>query len=212
MGITISARGRIDRLGDIPRLIDEVKGIAAERGWKVTIVDDNFDAQPDATLTRPGEDRPAAVIKGSLGLKGIVLSVDAAAEPLAILFDQSGILTDMLQQLSWLGDNRQGQRFTACKTQFGDIDAHIRIIELLDVLKNKYIHDLAVNDEGGYWEDRDRRLLAEKRAVLEYYLDRCERVIGSVEISGVKDLNPDAVASRVVDALLKAEKDGGSIH
>jgi hypothetical protein len=47
---------------------------------------------------------------------------------LAILFDRSGTLTDMMQQVSWIHDKGQGERFTACKTQFGSIEAHIRII------------------------------------------------------------------------------------
>ena len=211
MGITIYARGRIDSLGDIPRLIGEVKGIAEENDWEYAIIDDDFAVRPNAVFTRRDSDKPAA-IEGSLGLKGIIASVDPKAEPLAILFDRSGVLTDMMQQVHWLHNNVRDERFIACKTQFGSIDAHIHIIDLFDVLKKRYITDLVINDEGGYWESRDYKLLAEKRAVLEHYIHHTERVIGGIEISDQDVQDSEIVASHIEEALLEADKDGGLHH
>lgn len=201
MGVTIYARGRIDSLGDIPRLIGEVKGIAEENDWEYAIIDDDFAVRPNAVFTRRDSDKPAA-IEGSLGLKGIIASVDPKAEPLVILFDRSGVLTDMMQQVYWLYDNVRDERFTACKTQFGSIDSHIHIIDLFDVLKKRYITDLVINDEGGYWESRDYKLLAEKRAVLEHYIHHTERVIGGIEISDHDVQDSEIVASHIEEALL----------
>ncbi len=211
MGITIYARGRIDSIGDIPRLIDEVKGIAEENDWEYAIIDDDFAVRPNAIFTRRDSDGPAA-IEGSLGLKGIIVSVDPGAESLAILFDRSGVLTDMMQQVHWLDNNVRDERFIACKTQFGSIDAHIRIIDLFDVLKKRYITDLVIDDEGAYWESRDCKFLAEKRAVLEHYIRHTERVIGGIEISGRDVQDPETVASHIEEALLEADKDGGLHH
>jgi hypothetical protein len=206
MGITIFARGRIDRIGYIEHLIDDVKGIAAENNWAYRIVDDDFETEPDAVLTRRAHDDKAAVIEGSLGLKGIIVSVDPGAEPLSILFDRSGALTDLMQQLSWIQSNGQGERFTICKTQFGSIDTHIRVIELLAGLKEKYITNLVVNDEGAYWETRDRRILAEKRIALGQCLRHAERVIGAIEPSGDEARDPETLAVRIEQAFLKADK------
>lgn len=158
-------------------------------------------------MARRGPDGAECEIKGALGLKGIILNVGQGMEPLAILFDRSGTLTDLLQQVSWIHNNRQGERFTACKTQFGSIDAHIRIIELLDLLKKKYITNLTVNDEGAYWESRDRRVLAEKRVALGHWLRHTERVIGGIKIAGDDPRDPESIASRIEEALLKAEKE-----
>lgn len=211
MGITIYARGRIDSIGDIPRLIGEVKGIAEENDWEYAIIDDDFAVRPNAVFTRRDSDKPAT-IEGSLGLKGIIPSVDPKAEPLVILFDRSGVLTDMMQQVYWLYDNVRDERFTACKTQFGSIDAHLHIIDLFDVLKKRYITDLVINDEGAYWESRDYKLLAEKRAVLEHYIHHTERVIGGIEISDHDVQDSEIVASHIEEALLEADKDGGLHH
>ncbi len=211
MGITIYARGRIDSLGDIPRLIGEVKGIAEENDWEYAIIDDDFAVRPNAVFTRRDSDKPAA-IEGSLGLKGIIASVDPKSEPLAILFDRSGVLTDMMNQVNWLYDNVRDERFVTCKTQFGSIDAHIQIIDLFDVLKKRYITDLVINDEGGYWESRDYKFLAEKRAVLEHYIHHTQRVISGIEISEQDVQDSEIVASHIEEALLEADKGGGLHH
>ena len=208
MGITIFAQGKIDRIEDIPLLIDDLKTVAEERLWKYHIIDDDFDVQPNAILTPHASGTRGAEIKGSLGLKGIVLNVESGAEPLSILFDRSGVLTDMFQQISWIETNGSNERFSACKTQFGSIDSHIQIVEILDSVKKKYITDLAVNDEGAYWETRDRRILAEKRILLGHYLRHAEKVIGSIEPTGNDAQDPEALARRIEEALLKADEEG----
>jgi hypothetical protein len=208
MGITIFARGRIDRIDDIPRLIDDLKEVAEEHKWKYHIIDDDFDAKPNATLAPRDSGVPGAAIKGTLGLKGIVLNVESGVEPLSFLFDRTGVLTDMLQQLSWIETNGSNERFSACKTQFGSIDSHIQIVEILDLVKKKYITDLVINDEAAYWETRDRRILAEKRILLGHYLRHTEKVIGNIERSDSDTQDPDAIARRIEDALLKADEEG----
>jgi hypothetical protein len=209
MGITIFAMGKIERINDIPVLISEIKGMAEERNWKHHIINDNFDDLPDAVLTSNAADKPTAHIEGTLGLRGIILNA-AEAEPLSILFDREGVLTDMFQQLTWIESNGQNERFTFFKTQFSDIEEHIKIIEILDHLKKQYIPNLTVNDEGTYWETRDRRILAEKRIALGHYLRHTEKVIRSIEIPEGDPKDADSIALRIEDALLKANKEDRS--
>lgn len=206
MGITIFARGKIDRIEDLPRLIDDLKDVAGKRNWKYRVLDDDFDATPNAVLTHGASDRPGAVIEGSLGLKGVILNIPGA-EMFAVLFDRSGVLTDMFQQLAWIEGKGQNERLIMCKTQFASIDAHIALVELLDSLKRKYISNLTVTDEGAYWETRDRRILAEKRILLGHYLRRTEKVLSGIELSDEERKDPEAIADRIEEALLRAEDD-----
>jgi len=208
MGITIFAQGKINRIEDIPLMIADLKAIAEEHKWKYHIIDDDFDIQPNATLTPRDSGASSVAIEGSLGLKGIILNVESGSEPLSILFDRSGVLTDMFQQISWIETNGSNERSSMCKTQFGSIDSHIQIIEILDLIKKKYMTDLTVNDEGAYWETRDRRILAEKRIALGHYLRHTEKVISSIELSGDEVQDPDALARRIEEALLKADEEG----
>lgn len=211
MGITIHAKGKIDCLDDIHQLTDEVKGIAEVHGWKYVTIDDAFEVDPDAVMVRPDAGE-SVVIDGTLGLKGIVLSFGSKAESMAILFDRNGVLTDMLQQLFRSDHNEQDECFTSCKTQFAGMDTHILIIELLDVLKNRYITDLTVIDEGGYWESRDSRMLADKFAVIEHYLGEAKKIIGSIDCSDREDQSSERLASQIEDAFLEADKADKSLH
>jgi len=209
MGITIFARGKIDRIENIPLLIEEVRQFAGESKWTHHVIDEDFDASANAVLTYRSSNEPGCHIEGSLGVKGIILNAGQGVESLAVLFDRSGTLTDMMQQVSWIDNKGQDERFTMCKTQFGSIDAHIRIIELFDLLKKKYISNLIVDDEGAYWEGRDRRILAEKRVALGHFIRHTERVISGIELSGDDARDPEAIASRIEEALLKAEMEDG---
>lgn len=180
MGITIFARGKIDRIENIPLLIEEAKQFAGESNWTYHVIDDDFDSPADAVLTHRSSDKPGCIIEGTVGVKGIILNGGQGVEMFAILFDQSGTLTDMMQHLSWIDNKGRGERFTACKTQFGSIDEHIRINELFDLLQKKYISNLIVDDEGAYWESRDRRILAERRVALGHAIRHTERVISGI--------------------------------
>ncbi len=207
MGITLFASGKVDTIEDLPRLIKDLKEIAEERGWKYRVIEDNFDARPNASLAQIDSDTPGAVIKGTLGLKGVVLNVSAGAEPLQLLFDQNGILSGMPQQLFWIEDQGKSERFTMCKTQFAHIDGHVEIVELLSMLKDRYISNLAVHDEGGYWENRDKKTLAEKRIFLDQCIRHTEKAIGSIDISEEDLKDPGKIASRIENALQKDDKE-----
>jgi hypothetical protein len=202
MSITIFSTGSIDSIDYIPALIADIKEIADEHQWNHHIIDDDFDGERDATVTRPEPGAPGVIIRGSLGLKGIIVTI-AGAEPFSILFDRSGVLTDIFQQLIWIESKERGGRFTSCKTQFADIESHIRIIEVLDFLKQKYIPDLEVNDEGAYWEKRDRRILAEKRIYLGHCLRHVEKVIAKIDFSEEDRNDAETISSKIEEALIR---------
>jgi hypothetical protein len=76
------------------------------------------------------------------------------------------------------------------------------------MLKQKYITDLVVNDEGGYWEGRDRRLLAEKRIFLGQCLRRVEKTISGIKIGENDPKDAESIADRIEEELRKADEDG----
>jgi len=196
MGITIFAKGRIDDVEAIPPLIADVKQRAEDNGWRFSILDDDFTEEPAATLNH-------GRIEGNLGLKGIAVQVDPGCETLDLCFDREGVLTNLVAQLLWLEDEDSvvAGRFTFVKTQFGRIESHVQIIELLDWLKERYISNLEVTDEGGYWETRDRQLLAERRGAIEHYLDQTCGVLSTLEVSEEERDDPAALAEKIARAL-----------
>ena len=206
MGITIFAKGRIDRMEDIHDLIEVVKGVAEGHGWRYSVVEDSFNIEPDAALAEGHADK-AAVVKGSLGLKGIVLYLDPKCESLSLLFGRSGTLTNAMQQLLSLSGDWHHEPFTSCKTQFGSIELHIAIVELLDLLKNRFVSNLVVTDESEYWETRDVRRLATKRSVLAHYMDHVAEVVSGIRLSEDVPPTAQAIGERIEQALLKAEEE-----
>ena len=211
MGITIFARGSIDTTDDIPVLIAEMKELSEKNGWTYEILDDAFEQDPGVEFKRD-EDASTVSIKGSLGLKGIIINVGYGVEPLALLFDRSGILTDIMSQVTWVQNPGEDNRLTFCKTQFGPIEAHISLIETLDILKKKYVTNLEVTDEGDYWTSRDRELLAEKRAVLKHYMNHAREAISNARIPPDAGLSAEDTASSIEKALLDAEDNKGPIQ
>ena len=211
MGITIFARGSIDTMDDLPVLIAEMKELSEKNGWMHEIIDDDFEQDPEVELIRDQETSTTS-IEGTLGLKGIIINVGYGVEPLALLFDRSGVLTDIMSQVSWVQNSEKDKRLTFCKTQFGPIEAHISIIEILDILKKKYMTNLEVTDEGDYWTSRDRELLAEKRAVLEHYMNHAKKAISNAKIPADADLSAEDIASSIEKALVDAEGNKGPLQ
>jgi hypothetical protein len=202
MGISIFAKGRIDRMEDIPRLVDELRERAEKEHWTYAILKDDFDDEPHPVSTKFSGEQ---VISGTLGLQGIVLTVNAKVESLPIVFERNGILTSVVQQLL---DPAQppAERFTFCKTQFGGVDAHVSIIGVLDLLKERYISNLAVDDEGGYWETRDLGLLTHQFNVLQHYLDHVETWVAGIKMSETERRDQATVASVVEKTLLETKR------
>jgi hypothetical protein len=205
MGIAIYACGKIDRIGDIPRLINELKMFAGESNRTYQIVNDTINTQRDPGLDYKDQIDPVSAMNGTAGLKGIIINLDPEAEPLSILFDQSGVLTDMTRHLSWVRSNGQGDRYTVCKSRFDGVNPRIRISELFANLKERYITDLIVNEEDSFWKTRDRRTRLEERIILGHCMCYAELVIGGIEISDDALRNSETIATRIEEALLKAE-------
>ncbi len=211
MGMTIFARGSIDTTDDLPVLITEMKGLSEKNEWTYEILDDDFEQDSGVELNRD-EEASTISIEGTLGLKGIIIDVGYGVEPLALLFDRSGILTDIMSQATWVQNFEKDNRLTICKTQFGPIEAHISIIEILDILKKRYMTNLEVTDEGDYWTSRDRELLAEKRAVLEHYMNHAKEAISNAKIPADADLSAEDIASSIEKSLLDTEDNKGPIQ
>jgi hypothetical protein len=101
-----------------------------------------------------------------LTLKGIKLFVHPQTDPLWFTFDKEGVLTRLgYFAVDHYGSKRgeqPGRRFefihqsqASIQTSIGGIELHQTAIRLLDHLKKRYVPDLGVRDDTGYWEDRD---------------------------------------------------------
>ena len=83
------------------------------------------------------------------------------------------------------------------KTQFGPIEGHVALVELLAGLKKEFMPDLEVMDEGGYWEHRDVTQLRQKIEFLGRAIDLLAGELECDRLSPEAREDPDILATRI---------------
>jgi hypothetical protein len=153
---------------------EEFLDIACTQEWPSEIVEGSY--------SRLRKDEPKG--KGAVGtlsppltLKGIKLIVHPQTDPLWFTFDELGRLTRLGYYAVDHYAGRKGEplsrRFefvhqsqASIQTTVGGADLHLCTVRLLDQLKRRYVPDLTVLDDSGYYEERDEarlRRLMERR-------------------------------------------------
>ena len=200
MGVSIHYRGKINDIGLVEKLCDEISDIAKTMGCSSTILDDDWSIEPNATLEAGGR------IEGELGLKGIQITPHPESEPLALFFDRDGNLRSLMSMLMILdGTIPPEKSWISMKTQFAGADTHVWVIGFLKYLKKHYISDLEVSDESNYWDTGDRKELEEKIAFLDSKIKQLSATISSGSLGNLKGLSADEIASRI-EQLLRSDK------
>lgn len=200
MGITIHYRGKLDELRRLDDLRLELSDIGTTMGWSCRTLDDDWRIPPNATLTH-GSD--GATIRGHLGLRGIILALGGNSESLAFLFDAGGNLRSVMNMILLSeGSLESANAWVSVKTQFASPDIHVWIIGLLKYLKKRYMTNLEVHDEGGFWETGDRQALEAKMRLINDKLTWLSETLSSPHLSNLSGLSVDAIASRI-EALLR---------
>jgi hypothetical protein len=141
MGVTIFYRGSLADLDRIVDFEDRAIDLALELGgqarvWRTT-----------------DDDNPQRVVRG------VLLNLFPGQETFSLLVSPEGWLVGMAD----IEDAERGKLaeppYCFVKTQFGPIEGHVALIEMLTMLKKEFLPDLEVSDEGEYWEGRDLELL-----------------------------------------------------
>ncbi|MGC9352537.1 MAG: hypothetical protein ACP5D9_01800 [Mariniphaga sp.] len=172
MGITIHYQGKLN----LPELADgfceELEDIAKTMDWKYTVINDGPDEKP-------------------IPLKGIIVSPHEKSEPLVFTFDPEGNLRNAFM-LQFFGEDQDLTWYNHVKTQFAPTDVHIAIVKLLKYLQQKYIGNLKVTDEGGYWETGDANLLKKRMDFLNAKMD---------ELTGLLETLADKIEKLIKEKL-----------
>lgn len=195
MGVSIHYRGRLNDVGQVAVLCDELADVAAVVGWQSTRLDDDWERPADARL----HGSPAgARIDGHLGLKGIQIQPGSGAESLSFFFDREGELRCPVSMALILeGTLDPEDAWVSVKTQFPSPEIHVWIIGLLKYLNKRYISDLEVSDEGQYWETGDIRILKEKMDFINEKIEHISRELPSSHFADVSGLSAEEIATRI---------------
>jgi len=195
MGVTIHYRGRLNEVGQLARLCDEMADIAAAMGWETRRLDDDWERPADARLRFTSK---GAQIDGHLGLKGILIRPNVEAESLCFFFDRERNLRSMMDVVMIVNGTLKPQdAWVSVKTQFASPEVHAWIVGLLKYVKKRYISDLQVSDEGQYWETGDIRILREKMEFIGKKIEQLSTALSSPRFGDLSGLSADEIAARI---------------
>jgi hypothetical protein len=191
IGITIHYRGRIADLERIPDLEDRVLDLALDLGGQAQIWRSSADKDPDRIV------------------RGIILDHAPGQETMSLLISPAGWLIGLTE----IEDAELGKLteppWVSVKTQFGPIEGHVALIELLSALKAEFIPDLEVTDEGDYWEKRDLELLQKKFGFLTAAMEGMSERLKRYGLSAEAAEDPEILMQRILRIAEKVKRSLG---
>lgn len=134
MGITIHFEGKLKNDENYALIIKKIAEFSDFHDWEY------FQFKNDSVkLERVRNDEEWDYVGST---KGIQVQPHENSEPLNFEFDEDLYIQDY------------------CKTQFSNIETHIKIVELFTLIE-QYFKNIEVFDEGEYWETKNETLLDE---------------------------------------------------
>ena len=189
MGVTLHYRATLKDKAKIDCLSTEIVDIAKCMNWPY--------------LVMKGDWSEHAVSNGSgMPLRGISFQVHPKAEWLDLIFDPQGRLCKPIMHA--MGTTKNFDSWIWVKTQFAGAETHMAIVRLLQYLKGKYLPDLQVHDEGGYWESGNRDAL---QARIQKYNDRLNVLEENLRKLPMDQLqNEDKLLERIEEVLRRMKE------
>ena len=179
MGITIHYRGAIASLDRIEDFEDRVLDFALELGGQ-------------ARIWRTAADKdPSRVVRG------VILDLCPGQETTSLLISPEGWLIGLVDIEDAENGKLTEMPWCFVKTQFGTLEGHVALAEMLAALKAEFFPDLEVQDEGDYWETRDVNRLAEKLAFLKGAIEKFAQGIEQFGLTAEAAEDPEILATRL---------------
>jgi hypothetical protein len=179
MGVTIHYRGSLADVGRVEDFEDRVIDLALAVGGNVRL------------WRSADDDDPSRV------MRGLILDLAPGQDTTSLLISPEGWFTSLFE----IEDAQQGRlaerSWCFVKTQFGPIEGHVALVELLDAIKKEFAPNLEVSDEGGYWESRDVNELRQKIEFLNHAMDVFANALENDRLSPEAQEDPEILATRI---------------
>ncbi|MBI2479605.1 MAG: hypothetical protein HYV60_13525 [Planctomycetia bacterium] len=189
MGVTIHYRGTMDDVTLVEEMEDRVVDLALALGGRATVWRSFADDDP------------------SRAIRGLMLEMAPGQDTMSLLVSPEGHLISLFEIEEAEKQPLAEPPYCFVKTQFGSPQGHIAIVYLLDALKSRYFSNLNVNDESGFYEHRDPRILSQKIKQLGDAIRSLGEGLQKYGLSDEAAEDPDILVARVERvARLVAEK------
>lgn len=197
MSISIHYKGRIDDKRQVRALMDEIQDIAETMGWNYHCLDEDWKKKSQLKLEHREN---GTYITGHAGLKGISFSPHPESETIWLFFDHEGWINSPMNLVTKDDyTDLETARWLSVKTQMAGAETHIAILKLFKYLKKKYISNLEISDDGGYWESNDQEALEEKFAQLNMAIDMITSALTNLPINSEDDTK--SIVRKIEDLL-----------
>ncbi len=179
MGATIHYRGSLADLSRVEDFEDRVIDLALAVGGN------------------PRLWRSADECDPSRMMRGLLVDLSPGQETTSLLISPEGWLIGVFQIEEVERGDLTEKPWCWVKTQFGPIEGHVALVELLAGLKKEFMPDLEVMDEGGYWEHRDVTQLRQKIDFLGRAIDMLSTALENDRLSLEAREDPEILATRI---------------
>ncbi|MCO6454393.1 MAG: hypothetical protein J5I93_03675 [Pirellulaceae bacterium] len=179
MGVTIHYQGSLASLDQIEQFEDRVLELALKLGG-------------DARVWRSAaDDRPDRIVRG------LMLNLYPGQDSVSLLVSPEGWLINLFDIEE--AENGELEEPSSCfvKTQFGPLEGHVVLIELLAALQARYFPDLQIDDEGGYWPNRDLETLRRNFGIVGQAIEGLADGLRQYGLSAEAAESPEILASRI---------------
>jgi hypothetical protein len=167
MSVTIRYFGSLRDMSDLTQLKEDLVDIAQTSEWPSEEVDGVFSSLRSPVARGKSAESAVQTINPPLTLNGMKLIVHPQTDPLWFTFNPEGEITRLSYYAVdyYIGKKPNDpvsrkfefvhQTQASIQTSVGGPELHKLVIKLLDYVKGRYIPDLTVMDDSGYWENRD---------------------------------------------------------
>jgi len=195
MGLSFHYRGSINKYSEIDQLITEVEDICKSLQWDYHILN------KEGAVNTANADDPKFINYSIKDLRGISVCPEES-EPLSLTFlPNKNLCCPAKLMVNDPVTNDLMIEVIHTKTQFAGPDTHIALMKLLKYLKEKYIHNLDVNDEGLYWDEWNKEILLSQFEKYNMALDMITGALSGFKSKPGEDVH--SFAGRLEKLLLK---------
>ncbi len=179
MGITVHYRGALADLDRIVDFEDRVLDLALDLGGQAKIWRSKAKQDPRRMV------------------RGVLLNLCPGQETTSLLISPEGWLVSLFDIEDAEQGKLDGPPDCFVKTQFGTIEGHVALIEMLTLLKREFLSDLEVTDEGEYWETRNLDTLVAKFKQIEAAMNAMTENLEKFGLTDEAAEDPEILLKRV---------------
>lgn len=179
MGITVHYRGSIEDPDRVEDLEDRVVDCGLQVGSFVRIW--------------------RSFVSGECAgfLRGVLLDLAPGQETTSLLLSPEGFLVPHWEIEVTERDRRSEPPWCFVQTHFGSMEGHVQLIELLAAIKDEFLPNLEIIDEGGYWPTRNLREFVPTFQEVQSSIAGLTASLERMGISGEATEDPGIIASRL---------------